>query len=167
MTRLTEFYLDRDATNIRLETLEISHPNFSQTYYFVQNDGDGLTATLEDATSQVFEFLPFTLSRSGQNGTLDQGIRVDLGDLNESVTAEIANIRAAGGMLTKPVVKYRAFESDDLTAPLEGPWEFEISAAPRTRRGVSLEAEALRLSLQTTGLLYSFDKFPMLRAFVV
>lgn len=164
---LETYFLNSSRTNIRFETIQISHSAFSQTYSLVANAQDGLTATLETAVEQDFEFLPYSLRRLGLNGTLDQGIHVDLGDLGQIIREEVQNVRAAKKMREEPIVTFRSFQSVDLTQPLEGPFQFRLSATPRTNQGASFDAAAKFLNVSSTGIRYGFNRFPMLRAYVV
>jgi len=72
-------------------------------------------------------------------------------------------VRAAGTFLIKPTVKFRVYRSDDLTAPIYGPFLYDIPAVVLTREGTSFAASAQSLNVVTTGEYYTTDRFPMLR----
>lgn len=93
MSRWTEFFLSSPPSVVQLETLEISHPQFTKTYRIVRNAKDGITATLEDgATQATFDYLPCRIEPLGARANLDFGLRVDLGDLGEIIPQEIDRI---------------------------------------------------------------------------
>lgn len=163
MSDYSEFFLDSASNIARLELLEISHPNFTQTYYIVRNATTGLTVALEDLSSVDFVYYPLQITRIGARENLDFGLRVDLGDLGEILPNELDAVASAGGFETKPVVKYRTYRGDDLTAPLEGPFVLEVVSFSFTRQGSSFEAKAPSLNVSETGELYTIDRFPMLR----
>lgn len=166
MSDYSEFFLNSLSSVVQLELLEISHPDFSQTYYLVRNATNGVTVTLEDASVIEFAYYPLRISPIGSRENLDFGIRVDLGDLGDVLPVELDAVASASGYDVKPTVKYRTYRSDDLTAPLYGPVVLEVESFSFTREGASFEAKAQSLNLNRTGEGYSFDRFPMLRGFL-
>ncbi|RLC78862.1 MAG: hypothetical protein DRI61_09075 [Chloroflexi bacterium] len=163
MPDYNEFFLNSSSAIIQYETLEITHPNFSQDYFIVRNNTEGLTATLEDSSSQAFEYYPLRIDPTDSVDNLDFGISVTLGDLGELINEEIAAVIAADGFETRPTVLYRTYRSDDLTAPLVGPLRLEMQGVTCNREGAVFTARAPSLNLTTTGELYTFERFPMLR----
>ncbi len=161
-----EYFLNSESSVIQLELLEISHPSFTQTFYLARNAVNGVTVTLETAASQFFRYCPMKISPLGQSDNLDQAIKVQLGDLGEELPPELDALAVANDYLTKPVVKYRAYRSDDLTVPLVGPWNLEISSFTFKDEGASFEAKAPSLNINRTGELYKIERFPMLRGFL-
>lgn len=161
-----EFFLKAPSRVVRLECLEFSHSNFSRTYYIVRNATDGITVTYEDGQSHFHEYYPLKIQFLGVHTDLESGIHVDLGDLGELIPREIMAVMAAGGMLTKPQVIYRAFRSDILTAPMGGPLRLEIKTVSRNREGCSFDAAAVSLNLNTTGEVFDMTRFYSLRGFL-
>jgi hypothetical protein len=163
-TQYSEFFLGSNSKVAELETLEISHPNLSRTYWIVRNKRDGLIANLEDgSTSQAFEYYPLRISQRGARADLDQGFSITVGDLGQTLPDELDAIAAAGGFAIKPLVKYRTYRSDYLTLPLYGPVKVQIKSVGMTSEGSILEAVAPGLNSSKTGELYRIDRFPMLR----
>lgn len=160
------FFLNSRTSVAYLETLEISHPNFTQTHRIVSNAADGVTVTLETGARAAFVFLPVRVRPTGSGDDLDQIIRVDLGDLGEIIPAELDAVAAAEGFSVKPTVLYRVYRSDDLTAPLLGPLRLEVHNLNSNQDGSSFEARAPALNLNRTGELYRLERFPMLRGFL-
>jgi len=160
------FFLNSLSSVAQLELLEITHPDFTQDYFIVRNATNGVTVTLEDLSSQDFKYYPLKITSVGTRENLDFGVRVDLGDLGEVLPVELDAVAAAAGYGVKPVVKYRTYRSDDLTAPLYGPVTLEAGDFSFTRDGCSFEAKAPSLNISETGEIYSLDRFPMLRGFL-
>lgn len=166
MSDYTEFFLNRTSNIIQYETLEISHPNFSQVYYIVRNNTKGLTAKNEDNDTLVFDYYPLRIESGGVKNDLDQRLTVNLGDLGEILPNELDAVKEADGFSTKPDVIYRTYRSDDLENVLFGPVTLEITNIPFKREGCSFEAHAPYVNVNKTGELYTIDRFPMLRGFV-
>lgn len=159
------YFLGSKSSVVYLETLQIAHVAFTQTYWVVRNAIGGLTAKLESGADQVFVYYPLRIRPIGAFDNLDQVIEVDLGDLGSIIPTELDAIQAAGKMGVKPIVRYRAYRSDDLTGPLVGPLLLEIPDLSSTAEGSSFQAKAPSLNINRTGELYRLDRFPMLRAF--
>jgi hypothetical protein len=166
MSAYTEFFLNSRSDVVQLELLEISHPNFTQTFRVVRNAVDGVTVTLEDLSVQNFEYYPLKIDGNSPRGDLDFTINVSFGDLGEVLPPEIDAVTAANGFGVKPVVKYRTYSSTDLTTPLFGPVVLEIESFSFNREGASFSAKAPSLNNTSTGELYKIDRFPMLRGFL-
>lgn len=166
MSKYSEFFLNSAASVVKLETLEISHPNFTRVYRIVRNAVAGITARIETGEEVDFEYLPMRITSTGASDDLDNGVRVDLGDLGEILPVELDRVAASSGFSVKPVVKYREYRSDDLINVLNGPVVLEVRTFSFKREGSSFEAKAPSLNINKTGELYTFDRFPMLRGFL-
>ena len=149
-----------------LETIEISHPAFTQIYRKVRNNSDGITVTLEDATEATFDYYPMAITELKDQADLDTGIRVDFGDLGEVLPCELDAVSSADAMAIKPKVVYRGYRSDDLTSPLIGPLRLEVGAFNFTREGASFEAAAPYVNRNKTGQTYNLTRFYVLRGFL-
>jgi hypothetical protein len=162
------FFLNAQSNIIQYELLEISHPSFSQTYYIVRNAANGLTVTHESGGGgvKVYSYYPLRITSLGAKGDLEQGLRVDLGDLGQVIPLELDAVFDADTADTKPVVKFRTYRSDDLTAPMVGPYTYEITVITSNEEGSSFEAKAPSLNANRTGEIYSFDRFEGLRGFL-
>ena len=126
MTDYVSYFLNGSSAVVRLDTIVISHPNMSQDYALVRNHRAGMTATLETGAQQDFMYYPFGLNDSEVTQSLDYGLEIILGDLGEILPMEIDRIRAADAMGTPPTVVFRAYTSDDLSAPVIGPIVLEM-----------------------------------------
>ena len=160
MPDYSAFFLNGSAQDVKLITLEISHPGFTKTYRLVSNAIGGITATIEDGTKQVFDEYPFILSEIGLRDTLDFGFTVQLGDLGEIIPQEIDAVRASTVTSTHPAVVYRAFSSSDLSGPLEGPFNLRMVGPTVGSQGTIFKAEPLTANNSATGDIYSIERFP-------
>lgn len=166
MSAFTAYFLSSPSSVVYLETLEISHPSFTRTYYIVRNAIGGINAAVEGGTVRAFEYYPLRIKPVGSSDDLEQVLLVDLGDLGEIIPIELDAIAAAGKMGTKPTVIYRAYRSDDLTAPLAGPMRLELANLSSNLEGSSFEARAPELNANRTGEQYRLERFPMLRGWL-
>lgn len=158
------FFLDSHADVFQQALIEVSHPNFSKVHRIVATDPGGLTVTLSpEEGDATFDYYPLKVRRSAEQGDLDQGVRVDLGDIGTVWPQELDRVKAADGSSTKPVFRYWTYRSDDLTKPLFGPLRLEVTDFSYTEDGVSFEAMAPRLNNLGTGETYLILRFPMLR----
>jgi hypothetical protein len=161
------FFLNSPSSVVQLETLQISHPSFSQTYWIVRNAMEGMKAYLEDTTTlQTFTYYPLGISRAGASDDLDQVLTITLGDLGQMIPQEIDRCVAAGTMGTRPVLVYRGYRSDNVNKPIDGPYTYEITTLGLAKTGATIKAGAPRLNLNLTGETYRMDRFPMLRGFL-
>jgi hypothetical protein len=161
-----EYFLSSKRDDVALELLEVSHSAFTKTYRIVRNATDGVTVTLETGATAEFEYYPATITELGSMSDLDSGIRIDFGDLGEVIPKEVDSVHAADAMDVKPVVTYRVYRSDDLTAPLIGPVDLVASTFSFKREGASFEAAAPYVNRNRTGQTYNLTRFPMLRGFL-
>lgn len=166
MSNYSQFFLNSSSSVVQLETVEVSHPNFSKTYRIVRNAIRGVTATIEDASNKTFDYYPLRLTPTKSSDDLDQAIRVELGDLGDVIPKELDLVNAAGAFGIKPSFKYRTYRSDDLSAPLFGPLAFVINNLAFTKEGCSFDAEAPKVNLSSTGEIYTVNRFPMLKGFL-
>lgn len=163
MTDYAAYFLNSASNVVQLELLEISHPDFTATYRIVRNAARGVTVTLEDASTETFDYYPLRIAPLGSRDDLDQALRIDLGDVGEVLPVELDAVMAADGRATKPTIKYRVYRSDDLTQPLFGPLLLEVTSISFSPEGASFEAKAPSLNVSRTGELYRLERFPMLR----
>lgn len=166
MSNYSAFFLNTPSSVVQLELLEISHPSFTKVYRIVRNAINGVTVTLEDSSVHTFDYYPLQITPTTASDDLDQALKIDLGDLGQVLPTELDAVAAAANFKVKPTCKYRAYRSDDLTAPLLGPLSFVISEISFTKQGASFNAGAPKLNISSTGEIYSMDRFPGLRGFI-
>ena len=161
---LTDFYLNSPASLVEFETIQIFHEDFSQVFYFVRNNTEGLDARLEGDNGALgpeihFEFVPMRLQPQATRTNLDYSIQVTLGDVGEILSRELALLIPTDGFINKPVFIYRTYRSDDLTKPLFGPIDLEIETLELSKEYVAFTASAPNFNLVTTGEAYTKDRF--------
>ncbi len=97
---------------------------------------------------------------------LIQSLAITLGDVGEIIAAEIGNVWAANGMNIRPTLTYRAYRSDDVSAPIEGSERvLEIASVTTSKEGATFDARAPEMNASRTGELYTVERFPMLAGF--
>lgn len=167
MADYISFFLNSKSSVVGLETLEISHPSFSKTYYIVRNSVKGLIATDENGILTKYDYYPLSVSSDGVKNDLDSGLKVSLGDLGEIIPDEIDRLIASDTFHIKPIVKYRSYRSDDLSGPMYGPLVYEIPAFSFDGQNSSFEAVAPRLNSNKTGIIYDISgAFRTLRGYL-
>lgn len=164
MTSYTEFFLNCKSSVVELDTIEISHPNFSKIYRIVRNNTQGITATLEDNTTATFDYYPISISKSQDSDDLDQLFEITIGDLGEVLPTEMDLVRASDNFKTKPAFIYRSYRSDILTSIMNGPIKLKIKNITFNESGCKIKAEAPSLNVNKTGEIYTLERFPMLKA---
>jgi hypothetical protein len=165
MSNYTEFYLNSDSNIVQLETIELSHSDFTQTYRVVRNATNGITATTETGASVAFTYYPLAIDAAETRDNLDQSFKITLGDLGEILPTELDAVATADGFGEKPVLIYRTYRSDVLTAPLFVV-TLEVESFTFNEQGSVFQAKAPSLNINKTGELYTFARFPMLRGFL-
>ncbi|WP_447988339.1 DUF1833 family protein [Achromobacter spanius] len=165
--RWVDFFFGAPLSTAELQTLQISQPDFSRTWYFQANFRDGFWAGLESGDKVFFDYVPFALKLLEDRGNLDFGMTVTLGDLGEILPDEIQRAREAGSLRTSPPsVIYRSFRSDDLEKPMFGPIVLQARPITRSSEGAQFDATAPQVNVSKTGRAYRSDEFPMLRGFL-
>ena len=170
-TNFASFFLNSSSSVVQLEMISMSHPSFQggdslggTQYNIVRNASLGVTVTLEDGvTVQTFYYYPLKITYNGHKDDLDQSFNITLGDLGETIPQELDRIASANTFTTKPVVIYRAYRSDSLSAPIITPYTMEVQSFSFNKDGVTFEAKAPMINVNNTGLVYTLDAFPMLR----
>ncbi len=167
MSDLAEFFLHSAPSVAQLDCLEIAHPDFSQTYRIVRNHEDGVSVTHEGPAGPfAYTYYPARVLPISVRDDLVQALSITLGDVGDVIAKEIANVWEANGLNTRPSLTYRAYRSDDLSAPMLGPLVLELVNVTTAREGASFEARAPELNASRTGELYDVTRFPMLKAFL-
>lgn len=160
------YFLASRSDVVQLELIEISHPSFTQVYRRVRNHREGVDVILENGDDARFEWYPMQITELNDSADLDNGLRISFGDLGEVLPKELDAVTAEDNMAVKPTIIYRAYRSDDLTAPLIGPLLLEATTFSFTREGASFEASAPYVNQTRTGETYNLTRFPMLRGFL-
>lgn len=178
MSLLTDFFFKSPQAVIRFQLLEISHPNFSQTFRVIRNAvSSPITVLHEDSAIVTYTHYPLKISEIGSDNSLDQEMQITLGDLGQVLPTELDNVNAANHMLVKPVLKYREYLSNSYVMvgspprpqyvnPIRGPFTLEINAIAFNKQGAVFTAKPPVFNQVRTGEYYTVERFPMLRGFL-
>ncbi|WP_334158463.1 DUF1833 family protein [Achromobacter insolitus] len=162
-----DFFFGAPQSAAELQTLEISQPSFSQVWRLQSHYREGFYARLETGEQAFFQYVPMRLKPLEERANLDFGLTVILGDLGEILPDEIQRARTAGTLRTNPpVVKYRAYRTDNLESPMFGPVSLQARQIARSEDGAKFNAMAPEANANKTGILYRSDVFPMLLGFL-
>lgn len=160
------FFLSARGDVVNIETLEISHSAFSQSYLRNRNVRDGVDVLLENGQPASFAYYPMNITEMSDQADLDTGLRIDFGDLGEVLPRELSRVRAADATSEKVKIVYRTYRSDDLTAPLVGPLRLQATTFSFRREGASFEASAPYVNKNKTGQTYNLTRFFTVRGFL-
>lgn len=166
MSALTNYFFASKPAVVRIQLLEISHPNFDTTYRLCRNPTKGLFVTHEDATLREYLYMPMQIRTMGSAGNLNQELEVTFGDLGTILAEQLQNVRRNNGMQTKPLIVYREYASSDLTAPMFGPFTLNVNNITFNKTGAVFTAKPAAFNLGRTGEVYDLGRFPMLQGFV-
>jgi hypothetical protein len=156
----SEFFLKKQSYVMEYETVAIAHPDMTQAYRLVRNAPDGINAGGQDYT-----YAPMAITPSGTKLDLDFGIEIVIADIGAIIAEELSVVRAAGGLLTRPVVVYQTFASNALGAPLVGPFNLEVVEFSLTSQGAAFQCRPMTINRNKTGMLYLPRLFPTLEGF--
>ena len=167
MTTLNDFYLGARYSVTLWETLEVSHPSFSQAYRVVANNTAGISAAPAEGEARVdFEYYPIQFSPSRTQDDLDYAIQVVFADLGQVLPTELERVANAGTFEIKPRAIYRGYRSDNLDVPIIGPLNLEVLNMTYTQQGAAFTAQAPSVNILKTGEIYTLERFPTLRGFL-
>lgn len=171
MPDLADYYIDfffgAPQSAAELQTLEISQPSFSQIWRIQSHYREGFWARLETGEQVFFQYVPMRLKPLEERANLDFGLTVTFGDLGEILPDEIERARSAGTLKTSPpLVKFRAYRSDNLEEPMFGPVSLQARQIVRLEDGAKFNARAPEANANKTGSIYRSDAFPMLQGFL-
>lgn len=162
-----EFFLNSKSSVVLVECIELIHPNFSQTHRVVRNATRGIEVRHPiDDEWYDYTYYPLKVERNGSLEDLDFGFKIDLGDLGGNLQLEVDRIADSDGFQTKPRCVFRGYRSDDLTSPIEGPLELEVTELAFNSDGAQFDAVAPYKNISSTGEIYELNRFPMLRGFL-
>lgn len=157
MSILNELYVS-DISKIMFNTLEV---NDGVSRHFLVDGWDNITATLEDSSTVNFIATAMSISLPAKNSDGTQDLQFSLCN----ITGEFSNyIQSALRTGRRCELIYRIFVEDDLTAPAQAPYKFEVKDGQWTAMQVDIRAGYFNI-LETAWprRLYDLVDFPMLR----
>lgn len=182
MTALSEYYLSSAPSIVEIDCIEIQHFRFNPTVFRITRNAQlhelstfddegqpkrGIIVMHEGAVGPFeYEYVPMKIDRIGSGTDLEQALRITFGDVGEILPAQLELIDNFNANVAKPIVRYRAYRSDDLSTPLTTvPSVLEMKRVTFNRDGCGFEAVAPYLNVARTGQLYNIKDFPTMRAF--
>ena len=143
-----------------IDTLEIYHSMFTKRYLFTR-EPEGLTAQIENGDTVNFLPTNFEPVLNSTKNDLDTVFQFTLPDPNNLLDNELEILPLDN---SEPIlVFYRAYISDDLSYPAEF-YRLQVLNVSQEKGIFTFEAGAAQLNWKRTGEIYSYDRFPMLRA---
>ena len=144
---------------IALDTIQISHPSMSKTYWIVA-DQVPLTAFLETGIEQTFDPATVNVKGAGNNGDMSQSATFTIADPDNELDDELDRI-ALGG--SNPVLTFRTYLLSDLSYPAWGPIEYEAQDVTQEKGKFMVSVSAPRLNNKGTGLILTPTLCPLIR----
>jgi len=160
-----DFYLNSKSQVLQYDTLELSHPQFTQTYRIVRNNRVGAMLGVAGVLQQ-FVYCPFRMERSTVEASLSQSIKITLADLGSIVQTELISVMRNEGYLIRPTVIVRCYRSDVPMEPIYGPVSLIASDITMTREGSAFTIQPPEVSNKRTGMIYTLEDYPGLRGFL-
>lgn len=158
---IESFFLAETQSNIRIETIELSHPNFSQVFRFQRNCVDeDLLLTDEDGIQQTFQYELFEIKSGVSAADLDQSFSITFADYKDELknAIEESDHRIAIEFIA------REWREDNLNEPMRVYETLIIQSVSSDSYGiVTFTAAAEQLNNVKTGDLYTFDAFPLMK----
>lgn len=145
---------------IELDTLEISHPDMSKTYYLVA-DQIPLTAKLETGADVTFEPSPIGIKGAGNNADMNQSATFTIPDVDNILDDEMDRIGLTSS--SYPVFTFRTYLLSDLSYPAWGPVSYEVQDISQSKGLFTAAVSAPKLNNKGTGLILTPELCPLIR----
>ena len=160
-----DFYMKSQSSVTELETLEISHPDFSEVFRVTFNDALGFEALDENGNEVFYQYVPMNFKGSTLSTNLDYALEITFGDLGTLIQKQLDRVEENDSWHINPTVIYRSYRSDRLDYPMRGPIFLEIGDYTYNKGGFAFKAQAPDLKQPGTGMLFSLENFPTLLAY--
>lgn len=147
-----------------VESLELSHPNWSQVYRFVVDSGESIVLHNENGEAHTYDYSPITVSRSSDSDTLEQEITLFFADVG-NVVPWLIDAFINDESIVLPLVTYRAYITDNYTNPIFVARDLEIESVSRDWQGTRCDAKAPSLNESGNGDVYNASSDPSLIGF--
>lgn len=157
--------LDQSAGPMGLiESVEISHSKWPTVQRFVTNSNLNLALKHEDGQSYEYVFAPLNISKSAENGNLDQGLNIKIGDVGELIP-DLIDLILDDEQIELPKVNYRAYFIGQYDSPIVVARELDLESITRDWKGSECEVVAPGLNDNGNGEVYSASTDPSLISF--
>lgn len=157
-----DFFLNCSLDVMQVETIEISHPSFTETRYLVRNSLKPFTAKDENGVTKTYLYAPMQINASPLKDNMDASIEINLGDVGTIIGIEIERMDKDDTFDIEPKLIYRLYRSDDKNSPMLIS-KLDVTDLVMTRDGCKITARAPKFNVNKTGERYTISRFPMLR----
>jgi hypothetical protein len=160
---LAAVYATAPVARYFIETLTLVHPIFAEGSnpgnFYMTNQRDGFTGTLENGNTAFFEPVPFTAIPPNSEETSDLQLQVGIDNVSRQLMSRLEQL---GNTPNVPIeIYYRVFLSDDLTVQNDPPLKLDIVAVKATQKMVSFAAGLTNLRNKPfPAQLYTTELYP-------
>lgn len=166
---IKDVHLDCSPSIAVLETLEVSHSEWSNPIRIVTNHADGVDAMLETGEVVHFEFAPLLINTGTTSDDLDQSLSITLGDLGEIVPPLIKQIRASDSDEHPQVVNRQyAYDVTTMSFAKDKPIDIKrglfVEQMSRDHQATTFDAKTPDKNTVATGRPYSPNYYTDLKA---
>jgi hypothetical protein len=161
---LAAVYATAPTARYFIETLTLVHPIFSEPgnrdgSFYMTNQRDGFTGTLETGDSAFFNPVPFTAIPPNAEEQSDLQLQVGIDNVSRELMDNLEKLSQTPNVPI--IVYYRVFLSDDLTVQNDPPLKLDILAVKATQKMVSFAAGLTNLRNKPfPAQLYTTELYP-------
>lgn len=157
---LKRIYASAPGDSMYIETLQISHPGFNQTNYYLTNDFRQWVFELENGRTRTFKPIPFSVVLPTHNDGGRQDLQIVIGNIGQDLMEELEN---AVSVPLKPIrCKYRVYLDQANTTPQNDPiinmTIKTVDAKAQEITAIATRADVLNKSFPSD--IYRVDNFP-------
>lgn len=154
---MESFFLTKTSAIAKIDCIELYHPDFGYLRYQSYDD-EGITVKHEDGAPQPYDFESFEITRGNITSDLDQGFSITFADYKD----DLKNKVNAADHMAPIVFSWRLYRSDDLNSPMFVQRDLYVIRINSDSTGmVTFEATAEQLNNVRTGLVYTFEDYPL------
>lgn len=140
---LKEIYATAPIDRYYMETITLTHPIFIEGEnttgeFFITNQRDGFSGTLEDGRTVAFEALPFVAIPPKSEEQSDVQLQVAIDNASRDLMEYVEKLGTTPNVPI--IVTYRVFLSNDLTVQNDPPLVLDIISVNATQQMVSFTA---------------------------
>lgn len=162
LQKYEEYLLNNKSGERIIEVVTLSHSSFDDSFNLVK-EPSGVTVTFEDGSVVECEGVNMDIKRSSSGDDLDEKFGFSFSDENGRIQEQANKIPLDSDEVI--VVEYRLYIASDLTAPAIGPNRLEGVTVSYELGRATIHAEQPSLTSSRTGDIYTYERFPMLKAF--
>ena len=155
---LARIYASAPTDDSYIETIELAHPLFSQTWYLT-TEPYAFAGSLEDGTAVSFEPFPFSVQLPGQSGQGQQDLVLAVDNVDRSILDELERANADPTQLI--TATYRVFTRSDPAAPalvLPALAIADVAATATQISGTASRTDVLNRPFPAS--IYTVEQFP-------